>query len=118
MSNPFDPLNPWLRPKQPPQKPIDLSSLFSLPRTPPPSIFDLIPPNQPSKPVGGLSSLLVKPVKPKVFVSYHHKNDQFWYDQFSELFTDSYELFTDTSIGRKIDSDDPIYLSRKIREDL
>jgi hypothetical protein len=55
--------------------------------------------------------------KPRIFVSYHHQNDQVWYDRFSGLFGDHYELFTDTSIGRKIDSDDPVYQSRKIRED-
>lgn len=117
MSNPFDPLNPWLHPKQPPRNPIDFSSLFSPPAAPTPSIFDLIAPKPSSKPVGALSALLIKPVKPKVFVSYHHKNDQFWYNQFSKLFANSYELFIDTSIGRKIDSDDPLYQSRKIRED-
>jgi len=117
MSNPYDPLNAWLRPKQPPQRPISLLSLFPPPKAPTPSIFDLIVRKPPSRPVGALSSLLLKPVKPKVFVSYHHKNDQFWYNQFSKLFDNCYELFTDTSIGRKIDSDNPLYQSRKIRED-
>ena len=117
MSNPFDPLNPWL-PKQPSPKPIDWSSLILPPKTSPaPSVFDLLGGIPPTKPAGALSGLLAKPVKPKIFVSYHHKNDQWWYDQFSKLFAGSYDLFTDTSIGRRIDSDDPLYQSRKIRED-
>ncbi len=115
MSNPFDPLSPW--PPKPTQKPPDLSFLFPRPKPPPASIFDLIAPTQSSPSVGALGSLLAKPVKPKVFVSYHHKNDQWWYDQFSRLFAGSYDLFTDTSIERIIDSDDPLYQSRKIRED-
>ena len=56
-------------------------------------------------------------VKPKVFISYHHKGDQFWQYRFTQLFGDKYELFTDRSIYRLIGSDDPNYQSRKIREE-
>ena len=65
MSTPYDPQNPWFRPENPPKKPIDFFSLFSPPGAPP---------------------SLLKPLKPKVFVSYHHDNDQWSYDQFSNLF--------------------------------
>jgi hypothetical protein len=65
-----------------------------------------------------MASLIASlPKKPKVFVSYHHRNDQRWYDRFSTLFQDKYDLILDTSIQRKIDSFDPDYQSRKIRED-
>ena len=63
-----------------------------------------------------LDSILAKPLKPKVFVNYHHKNVQGWYDRFSKLFAGKYGILTDTSIGRKIDSDDPIHQSRTTRE--
>lgn len=56
------------------------------------------------------------PVKPKVFVSYHHNNDQQWYNSFSDLFSGVYDLFTDTSLERKYDSNDTGYVDRAIRE--
>lgn len=56
-------------------------------------------------------------VKPKVFVSYHHKNDQWDYDKFTELFNENYDIITDTSVDRKIKSDDSEYQMRRIRED-
>ena len=60
-----------------------------------------------------LSKLLVRP---KVFVSYHHKNDQEYYNYFSELFSNDYEILYDASVDRKIDSDDTEYQIRRIRE--
>jgi hypothetical protein len=116
MSNPFEPLNPWLLRKPPTQKPPVFRFLFPPPKAPTTSIFDVIGATPPPKSGGVLSSVSVKPVKPKVFVSYHHKNDQWWSDQFSKLFAGSYDMFTDTSIGRRIDSEDPLYQSREIRE--
>lgn len=56
------------------------------------------------------------PVKPKVFVSYHHRCDQAYYDRFASLFANGYEVITDTSIGRKIGSDDVDYQQQVIRE--
>jgi hypothetical protein len=32
--------------------------------------------------------------KPKVFISYHHQNDQNWYDTFSRHFENVYNLIT------------------------
>jgi hypothetical protein len=62
-------------------------------------------------------TLLTRPPKRKVFISYHHSNDQSWYDQFSTLFSDSHELFSDNSLERALDSDNSAYLNRKIREE-
>ena len=58
-----------------------------------------------------------KPIKRKIFISYHHKNDQGWYDGFSRYFSDTLELFYDNSLERRIDSDDSDYLNRKVREE-
>ncbi len=57
-----------------------------------------------------------KLTKRKVFVSYHHALDQYWYNQFSALFHEHYEMLYDNSLDRLIESDDPCYTSRKIRE--
>jgi len=55
-------------------------------------------------------------VKPRVFVSYHHALDQGWYDQFTSLFSGTYEAVTDCSVRQQIDSEDPEYIERRIRE--
>jgi hypothetical protein len=59
----------------------------------------------------------VVPTKSKVFVSYHHERDQWYYDRFTQLFTSHYDIITDTSIERRIDSDDSDYQQRVIREE-
>ena len=64
----------------------------------------------------GGQSFKPKPANPKVFVSYHHQCDQVFYDRFATLFADSYEIITDTSIDRKIGSDDVDYQQQVIRE--
>ena len=55
-------------------------------------------------------------VKSKVFVSYHHQRDQAYYDRFAKLFANGYEVITDTSIDRKIGSEDVDYQQQVIRE--
>lgn len=60
--------------------------------------------------------LLVARTKRKVFVSYHHDRDQAYYDRFTGLFADHYDVITDTSIERKIDSDDSDYQRQVIRD--
>ena len=55
--------------------------------------------------------------KRKVFVSYHHDNDQYWYDTFSGYFSETLELFYDNSLERGIDSTNSGYLNREIREE-
>ncbi|WP_414869966.1 TIR domain-containing protein [Pseudomonas sp. IT-347P] len=60
---------------------------------------------------------LETPVKHKVFVSYHHKLDQEYYDAFSTKFHDTYESIHDASLDSEIDSDDVDYVMRRIREE-
>jgi hypothetical protein len=58
-----------------------------------------------------------RPVKHKVFVSYHHGGDQAYYDLFSKTFHDTYEVIYDNSLERRVDSDNVEYVMRKIREE-
>jgi hypothetical protein len=53
----------------------------------------------------------------RVFVSYHHAGDQAYYNAFSRTFHDTYQLISDTSLERRIDSDNVDYVLRRIRED-
>lgn len=55
-------------------------------------------------------------VKPKIFASYHHGGDQAYYDTFSRTFHNTYDVITDNSLERQIDSDDVDYVMRRIRE--
>lgn len=55
-------------------------------------------------------------VKRKVFVSYHHSGDQYYYDDFSSKFYNQYEAITDNSLDRRVESDDVDYVMRLIRE--
>jgi hypothetical protein len=50
-------------------------------------------------------------------VSYHHERDQFWYDHFSNTFSDENEVFRDQSLDDEVDSEDLEYVNRVIRED-
>lgn len=59
---------------------------------------------------------LLNPVLRKIFVSYHHGNDQIYYDRFSAVFAGHYRVIRDNSLDREIDSDDPDYVIRRIRE--
>src|SRR5688572_907132 len=59
---------------------------------------------------------ILPPIKHKVFVSYHHRGDQAYYNAFSEAFHDTYEVIYDNSLERRIDSDDVDYIRRRIRE--
>lgn len=58
----------------------------------------------------------VKPIRRKVFVSYHHSNDQLYYDEFSRFFQDRYEVIRDNSLERIIQSENAEYVMRRIRE--
>ncbi len=55
-------------------------------------------------------------VRRKVFVSYHHGGDQWFYDELSRRHHDDHEVIADNSLERRIDSDDPEYVMRRIRE--
>lgn len=57
------------------------------------------------------------PVKPRIFVSYHHKHDQGYYNALAVALQQSYGLVTDNSLDRRIDSDNAEYIMRKIREE-
>jgi len=61
--------------------------------------------------------LRTQPAKRSIFVSYHHGGDRAYYDAFSRLFANSYQLVGDNSVERTIDCDDAEYVIRKIRED-
>lgn len=54
--------------------------------------------------------------KRKIFISYHHDNDQAYYNQLSAHFHDQYEIIHDNSLDRQIGSDDCDYVMRSIRE--
>lgn len=61
--------------------------------------------------------LLEQAVKRRVFVSYHHGGDQPYYDAFSRTFCDTYDVITDSSLERAVDSEDVDYVMRRIREE-
>lgn len=63
-----------------------------------------------------MSFYFERPKRRKVFVSYHHKNDQAAYDAFSAHFHDGLETITDNSLDRAIDSASFEYIMRRIRE--
>jgi len=63
-----------------------------------------------------MSYISNRPVRRKVFVSYHHHNDQVYYDSFSSVFHDGYELISDNSLERAVDSSSFDYIMRRIRE--
>ncbi|WP_245284477.1 TIR domain-containing protein [Bradyrhizobium sp. th.b2] len=57
-----------------------------------------------------------QPQRRRVFVSYHHRGDQLYYEEFSKVFHDGFEAITDNSLERRIDSADFGYIMRCIRE--
>src|SRR5215472_9931045 len=58
----------------------------------------------------------IQGVKRKVFISYHHAGDQAYYDAFSRAFSGVYDVITDNSLVRGIESDVVEYVMRRIRE--
>lgn len=65
----------------------------------------------------GLYGMPVPDIRRKVFISYHHKIDQFWFNEFTRLFGTHYQVFYDNSLDGRIRSDDPEYVNRRIREE-
>lgn len=63
----------------------------------------------------GLRNLMI-PTKRRVFISYHHDSDQWYYNEFSRFFADGYEAIQDNSLDRLIDSEITDYVIRRIRE--
>jgi MTH538 TIR-like domain (DUF1863) len=58
----------------------------------------------------------VTSVRRDVFVSYHHVDDQIYYDTLSNTMHDRLSLITDNSLERRIDSSNHDYIMRRIRE--
>lgn len=56
-------------------------------------------------------------VKRRVFVSYHHGGDQAYFNAFRQEFHEKYDVMTDNSLERKVDSEDVEYVMRRIREE-
>lgn len=56
------------------------------------------------------------PNRRKTFVSYHHGGDQWYYNEFSRLFHDTWETVFDNSLERQIDSDNTAYVMQRIRD--
>lgn len=52
----------------------------------------------------------------RVFLSYHHGPDRAFYEEFSRLASDVYECVEDRSVRTEIDSENPEYVMRRIRE--
>ena len=96
MSNsPFDPrppLFPWYPPPVTP-KPV------------PPSIADLLNSLQPRPSLFG--DYFTETKRPKMFVSYQHSSDQYYYNLFSQVFHNIHECVYDNSLRDEIDSDEP-----------
>lgn len=65
----------------------------------------------------GIGLLSSQQIRRKIFVSYHHRGDQEYYNAFSKVFHDTYETIYDNSLERSIDSDNVDYVMRRIRED-
>ena len=64
-----------------------------------------------------LSSLLTSmPTRRSLFVSYHHDNDQFYYDQLGRVCDQACQLVRDASLREPLDSEDGDYIGRAIRE--
>lgn len=59
----------------------------------------------------------LRPAKPRIFVSYHHRYDQAYADRFARLFDDTYDAVTDRSLDAEIDSDDCDYVYQRIRDE-
>jgi hypothetical protein len=106
MSNwPFDPKPPQFPWYQPPVTPNPVA----------PSLADLIRP-APTLNTSFLAELL-KPKRPRIFVSYQHSSDQYYYNLFSSTFHDSYEAVYDNSLRDEVDSEDTEYIIQRIRDE-
>lgn len=83
-----------------------------------PSLASLLATVQP-KPtlLGSLGSQFTQPVRPRIFVSYQHSSDQYYYNEFSRIFHDTYECVYDNSLDDEIESDDHDYIKQRIRDE-
>lgn len=63
------------------------------------------------------ATVLNSPVRRQIFVSYHHKNDQWYYDAFAQQYGKAgYNVVRDNSLRDALDSDDPAYVMQSIRD--
>ncbi len=67
--------------------------------------------------LGALAGLQIAPVRRKIFISYHHQQDQAYYDALSKTLHDKMDLVYDNSLDRKIDSENTDYVIQRIRDD-
>lgn len=67
--------------------------------------------------LGALAGLQIAPVRRKMFISYHHGNDQAYYDALSKTLHDQMDLVFDNSLDRRIDSENTDYVIQRIRDD-
>jgi hypothetical protein len=121
-NNPFDPnspLFPWY-PPPPPPKPVtsSLADLIIRGQINPPSIPDsLVQPKPPTPSWDSLFAGLQITVRPRIFLSYQHSSDQYYYNLFSQAFHDAYETVYDKSLRDEIGSDDNEYIIQRIRDE-
>jgi hypothetical protein len=115
--DPNDPLFPWYKPPTAPG-----------PTTP--SLADLVRPAPEldpnllaglswpvSKPDSSLLARLLKPPRSRIFVSYQHSSDQYYYNLFSQTLHDTYETIYDDSLREEVDSQDSEYIIQRIRDE-
>ena len=76
--------------------------------------------NNPLGQLGSLGRLQLPigliPEKRKIFVSYHHDNDQYYYNSLSIFMGTSFVPVQDNSLNRLIDSENPDYVIQRIRD--
>ncbi|WP_066702718.1 TIR domain-containing protein [Curvibacter delicatus] len=65
---------------------------------------------------GILGAAMQPRIRRKIFVSYHHGGDQWYYNEFSRLFHDEWETVYDNSLERQVDSDNTDYVMQRIRD--
>jgi hypothetical protein len=63
-----------------------------------------------------LLSQLQLPSRRKIFISYHHGGDQYYYNGFSQVLESNYDVVFDNSLEREIDSDNVDYVIQRIRD--
>jgi hypothetical protein len=66
--------------------------------------------------LGALAGLKIQPVRHRIFISYHHGNDQTYYDNLSRVLHDQMDVVFDNSLDRLIDSDNTDYVIQRIRD--
>jgi len=72
-------------------------------------------PSYPARTIlGTLANYKVTPVRRRIFISYHHKHDQSYYNELSRVLHDKMDLVFDNSLDRQIDSDDTNYVIQRI----